>query len=46
MTINVNVLGEALILETREGLFSPEHADRGTMAMLSSVTRLLRITQH
>ena len=37
MTINVNVLGEALILETREGLFSPEHADRGTMAMLSTV---------
>ena len=37
MTINVSVLGEALILETREGLFSPEHADRGTMAMLSTV---------
>ena len=37
MTINVNVLGESLVLETREGLFSPEHADRGTMAMLSTV---------
>ena len=37
MKINVNVLGEALILETRAGLFSPEHADRGTMAMLSTL---------
>ncbi len=37
MTINVNVLGEALVLETRAGLFSPEHADRGTLAMLSTV---------
>ena len=37
MTINVNVLGETLALETRAGLFSPEHADRGTLAMLSTV---------
>jgi len=37
LTINVSVMGEALVLETREGLFSPEHADRGTMAMLSIV---------
>lgn len=37
MAINVNVLGEALILETQKGLFSPEHADRGTLAMLSAV---------
>ena len=33
--IRVSVLGEELSLETRAGLFSPEHVDRGTMAMLS-----------
>ena len=38
MTINVNILGEQLALETQKGLFSPEHADRGTMAMLSTLT--------
>lgn len=38
MTINVNIMGEELALETRKGLFSPEHADRGTMAMLSTLT--------
>ena len=37
MTIRAEVLGEALILETQQGLFSPEHADRGTLAMLSTV---------
>ena len=37
MTIKASVLGEELILETQKGLFSPEHADRGTMAMLSTV---------
>ena len=37
MTINVNIQGEQLTLETRAGLFSPEHADRGTLAMLSAV---------
>ena len=35
MTINVNIMGEQLRLETQKGLFSPEHADRGTLAMLS-----------
>ena len=33
--ICVSVLGEELSLETRAGLFSPEHVDRGTLAMLS-----------
>lgn len=37
LTINVNIQGEQLILETQKGLFSPEHADRGTLAMLSTV---------
>lgn len=37
MTINVNILGEQFSLETQKGLFSPEHADRGTLAMLSTV---------
>lgn len=37
MAIQANVQGEELILETRKGLFSPEHADRGTLAMLSTV---------
>lgn len=33
--IVANVLGESLELETAEGLFSPRHVDRGTLAMLS-----------
>lgn len=33
--IVANVLGEPLELETAEGLFSPRHVDRGTLAMLS-----------
>lgn len=35
--ICANVLGEKLSLETCAGLFSPEHVDRGTLAMLSAV---------
>lgn len=34
-TIRAEVLGEALVLNTHAGLFSPEHVDRGTLAMLS-----------
>ena len=34
-TLSVRVLGETLTLRTRPGLFSPEHVDRGTLAMLS-----------
>ena len=34
--ICANVLGEKLSLETCAGLFSPEHVDRGTLAMLSA----------
>lgn len=37
MAINVNILGEQISLETQKGLFSPEHADRGTLAMLSTI---------
>ncbi len=37
MTIKTEVLGEALELQTQPGLFSPEHVDRGTLAMLSTV---------
>lgn len=37
MAINVAIMGENLILETQKGLFSPEHADRGTLAMLSTL---------
>lgn len=33
----VDVLGQRLTLETQPGLFSPAHADRGTLAMLSRV---------
>ena len=36
-TLSVRVLGEPLPLRTRPGLFSPEHVDRGTLAMLSRV---------
>lgn len=35
--ITAEVLGEALTLETQPGLFSPEHIDHGTLAMLSAV---------
>jgi len=31
------IKGQNLVLETRKGLFSPEHIDRGTLAMLSHV---------
>jgi len=34
--IHAEVLGEALTLRTAPGLFSPEHVDRGTLAMLSA----------
>lgn len=37
LAINVNIMGEQLVLQTQQGLFSPEHADRGTLAMLSTV---------
>ena len=33
--IEAELLGERIALETRPGLFSPEHVDRGTRAMLS-----------
>ncbi len=33
--MTIDVLGMSLAFETREGLFSPAHADRGTLAMLS-----------
>ena len=33
--IEAEVLGQRLELETLPGLFSPRHADRGTLAMLS-----------
>ena len=36
-TIVAEVMGQRLELETRPGLFSPGHADRGTLAMLSCV---------
>ena len=35
--IGVEVKGVALRLETAQGLFSPQRADRGTLAMLSAV---------
>ena len=35
--IEAEVLGQRIELETRRGLFSPEHIDRGTLAMLSQV---------
>ena len=34
--IRAEVLGEALVLRTAPGLFSPGHVDRGTLAMLSA----------
>ena len=33
----MEILGQQVSLETRPGLFSPEHVDRGTLAMLSHV---------
>lgn len=35
--LQAEVLGQSVSLETRRGLFSPEHVDRGTLAMLSHV---------
>lgn len=35
--IAAEVLGEMIVLKTRPGLFSPEHVDYGTLAMLSAV---------
>ena len=35
--LQAEVLGQRLSLETHRGLFSPEHVDRGTLAMLSHV---------
>ena len=35
--LEAEVLGQKISLETRKGLFSPEHIDRGTLAMLSHV---------
>ena len=35
--LQVEILGQQVSLETRRGLFSPEHVDRGTLAMLSTV---------
>ena len=35
--LEAEVLGQSLALETQNGLFSPEHIDRGTMAMLQHV---------
>ena len=35
--LEAEVLGQKISLETQKGLFSPEHIDRGTLAMLSHV---------
>ena len=35
--LQVEILGQQVSLETRPCLFSPEHVDRGTLAMLSHV---------
>ena len=35
--LQVEILGQQVSLETRPGLFSQEHVDRGTLAMLSHV---------
>ena len=35
--LNAEVLGQSISLETQKGLFSPEHIDRGTLAMLQHV---------
>ena len=36
--LQAEILGQQITLETHEGLFSPEHIDRGTLAMLSHVS--------
>ena len=33
--LQTEILGQSLTLETHSGLFSPQHVDRGTLAMLS-----------
>lgn len=35
--LHTEILGQTITLETQKGLFSPEHIDRGTLAMLSHV---------
>ena len=35
--LQAEILGQQVSLETQPGLFSPEHVDRGTLAMLSHV---------
>lgn len=35
--LQAEILGQNVTLETQKGLFSPEHIDRGTLAMLSHV---------
>ena len=35
--IEAEILGQRVVLETRQELFSPEHVDRGTLAMLKHV---------
>ena len=35
-TYSVALMGHEIHLDTRPGLFSPDHADRGTLAMLSA----------
>ena len=32
--LQVEILGQQVSLETRPGLFYPEHVDRGTLALL------------
>ncbi len=38
--ISTEIFGEKLELETCEGIFSPKHVDRGTLAMLSKANLL------
>ena len=35
--LQAEIMGQQVSLETKPGLFSPEHVDRGTLAMLSHV---------
>lgn len=35
MEFSADILGQRLVFSTREGLFSPAHVDRGTLAMLA-----------
>ena len=35
--LETEILGQSISLETQKGLFSPEHVDRGTLAMLAHV---------